>query len=304
MENNDFVLDVNNDEFLVNTKKDTVLKVSYQSKEVFVCPVCKEEFHKEELFTGSGRLIAGSLTDELHRLYEPSAKYGELYPLAYHAVVCPGCWFASNLDDFNALPENARHKIQVDEEARKKEVGSIFPPVDFYESRSLVSGAVSQYLIMRCYDYYPADFSPTVKAGIAALRAGWLLEHINEKEPGQHWDWLAQLFKKKAHFFCRRALDGETGGGGETLSGLKSFGPDLDKNYGYEGFLYITGLLEFKCGSRKDPQKRKDLITESRQTLAKMFGLGKSSKSKPGPLLEKSRSLYADISKELQDFDE
>jgi uncharacterized protein (DUF2225 family) len=34
-----------------------------------------------------------------------------------------------------------------------------------------------------------------------------------------------------------------------------------------------------------------------------MFGLGKASKSKPGPLMEKSRALYNTISKELNEFD-
>ncbi|MDR3325593.1 MAG: DUF2225 domain-containing protein [Spirochaetaceae bacterium] len=303
MGNSAFVLEGSNDDFVLNTKKETVLKTSYQSKEVLTCPACGEAFHKEELLTGSGRLIAGPLSDELHRLYEASARYGELHPLAYQAAVCPGCWFASNADDFNLLPEWLRGQAANHAKTRKEEVALIFPTVDFYAPRSLVSGAVSQYLVMRCYEYYPIDFSPTVKQGIAALRTSWLIDHIHEKEPGQHWDWLALLFKKKARFFCRRALQGETTGG-ETLSGLKLFGPDLDKNYGYEGFLYITGLLEYKYGSRKDPKQRKELITETRQTLAKMFGLGKSSKSKPGPLLEKSRSLYIEISKELQDFDE
>jgi uncharacterized protein (DUF2225 family) len=34
--------------------------------------------------------------------------------------------------------------------------------------------------------------------------------------------------------------------------------------------------------------------------LAKLFGLGKTSKSKPGPLLNLARDLYNNLKKELQ----
>ena len=37
--------------------------------------------------------------------------------------------------------------------------------------------------------------------------------------------------------------------------------------------------------------------------LAKMFGLGKSSKEKPGPLLEASRALYDNLKIELKEDD-
>jgi uncharacterized protein (DUF2225 family) len=306
--NNAFVLsgdeheDTKANKFLA-AQKGNALKVSFLSKEVFACPACDESFRKEELLSGGGRLIAGPLTEELHRSYEKSAKYGELYPIAYTAVVCPKCWFASSIEDFSALPDDKKETAYYDGDKRKEEVSNIFPPVDFYEARNLVSGIVSQYLVMSCYDYYPTEFSPTAKQGVAALRASWMLDHMHEREPGQHWDWLGLLFKRKARFFYQRALTSETTGK-ESLSGLKIFGPDLDKNYGYEGFLYLCGLLEFKYGDHSDSEKRKESIAETKRTLAKMFGIGKSSKNKPGPLLEKSRNLYDMIAKELNEFDE
>ena len=66
-------------------KKDPNKKVSisFYSKTKVRCPVCKKEFQKEEMLTGSGRMIAGTLTDELRRNFEPSAKYGKIYPLIY-----------------------------------------------------------------------------------------------------------------------------------------------------------------------------------------------------------------------------
>jgi uncharacterized protein (DUF2225 family) len=278
------------------------LKISYQAKESTECPICEEEFRREELLSGSGRLIAGQLTDELHRLYELSSKYGRLYPLAYTPTVCPNCWFASMEADFCKLPRDSLAQTRIDTEKRKSEAQLIYADIDFYKPRNLVSGAIAQFLVMRCYDYYPASFSPTIKQGLAALRCAWLLDDLNIVMSGQHYDWLAKLLRKKARFFYSEALRKEQSGK-ETLSALTNLGPDTDKNYGYEGFLYITGLLEYKYGDTNDPDRRKAAIDEAKRTLAKMFGMGKSSKSKPGPLMEKSRALYDDFAKELAEFD-
>jgi uncharacterized protein (DUF2225 family) len=278
-------------------------KISFQSKEEYTCPVCDAAFHREELLSGSGRLIAGILTDELHRLYEPSAKYGEVYPLAYVATVCPECWFASVDKDFTALPPDAKDRVFDDREKRIYDTGLIFPGVDFHEPRELVSGAASHYLAMRCYDFYSPEFSPTIKQGIAALRTGWLLDEMDKKEADQHYDWLAVLFKKKALYFYNEAIRREQHGD-ETLSGLKIFGPDTDKNYAYEGALYLSSLLKYKYGFTDNPQFRAPALDEAKRTIARIFGIGKSSKSKPGPLLEHARDLYDRISKELNESDE
>jgi uncharacterized protein (DUF2225 family) len=283
-------------------KTDEPRKISFLAKDTTSCPVCMETFRREDLLSGSGRLIAGKLTDELHRLYETS-KYGDLYPLAYPATVCPSCWFAAMDSDFVKLPKDARERVAVEERSRKKQVKLIFPDVDFYENRGLVSGAASQVLVCLSYEYFPLTFSPTIKQGLASLRAGWLFDEMASVYPGQHYDWLAELFKKKACFLYGEALKRETAGT-ETLSGLTAFGPDTDKNYGYEGMLYLRAVLEYKYGDQKDPQRRYELLDDSRRTIAKIFGLGKSSKSKPGPLLEFGKELYATIGKELQDFDE
>ncbi|MDR2618901.1 MAG: DUF2225 domain-containing protein [Treponema sp.] len=277
-------------------------KVSFQSKEEYACPVCETVFHREELLSGSGRLIAGALTDELHRLYEPSAKYGEVYPLIYQATVCPECWFAAIDKDFSSLPEQGREKAAEDRDKRIADTSLIFKGLNFHNPKDLESGAASQYLVVRCYDFFPKEFSPTIKQGIAALRAGWLLEDLDRKTPGQHYDWLAMLFKKKAMFLYDDAIRKEQSGK-ETLSGIKIFGPDTDKNYAYEGALYLSALLTFKYGFLDNPGLRAPALDEAKRTIAKIFGIGKSSKSKPGPLLEHARSLYDKISKELNEAD-
>ncbi|MDR2362805.1 MAG: DUF2225 domain-containing protein, partial [Spirochaetaceae bacterium] len=138
---------------------------------------------------------------------------------------------------------------------------------------------------------------------IAALRAGWLFEEMDKKNPGQHYDWLSQLFKKKAEFLYNEAIRMEQSGQ-ESLSGIFFFGPDTDKNYAYEGALYLSALLRLKYGPRNDPALRAASLGEAKRTIAKIFGLGKSSKSKPGPLLEHARNLYENINKELNETDE
>ena len=277
-------------------------KVSFQSKEEYTCPVCDTFFHREELLSGSGRLIAGVLTDELHRLYEPSSRYGEVYPLIYQATVCPECWFAAMDKDFSDFAKEDKSRAETDREKRIADTKLVFPETDFYKPRDIISGAASLYLIIRNYGYFPKQYSPTIKQGIASLRAGWMLDEINKKYPGQHYDWLALLFKKKAFYLYGEAIRREQSGK-ETLSGLKIFGPDTDKNYGYEGALYLSALLCYKYGYQDNPEHRVKNLDEAKRTIARIFGIGKSSKNKPGPLLEHARNLYESISKELNEID-
>jgi uncharacterized protein (DUF2225 family) len=255
------------------------------------------------LLSGGGRFIAGLLTEELHRQYEPSAKYGEIHPLIYQVTVCPSCWFASSEQDFLQLPKESILSIDEDREKRIQDVQIIFPDLDFSGPRDLITGAAATNLALRCYDFYPKEFSPTIKQGIQALRCGWIFDELNEKYPGQHYDWLARLFKRKARFFYKEAILREQSGK-ESLSGIKNFGPDTDKNYGYEGALYLLALLELKYGPLTPEPKRIEALRDAKRIIAKMFGLGKSSKAKPGPLLEKARELYDAINLELNETDE
>jgi uncharacterized protein (DUF2225 family) len=288
---------------MAHVREEKELKLTFQSKEAFKCPVCSASFHREELLSGGGRLIAGALTDELHRMYEPSAKYGVVYPLVYQATVCPSCWFASYDTDFNSLPDKSRLPIADDRDARIADLQSIFPSADFSSPRTLAEGAASHYLVLRCYGFYPKEFSPTLKQAIASLRAAWLFDELHAAKNGENYDWLALLFKRKARFLYKEAVLREQTGK-EPLSGIRNFGPDTDKNYAYEGALYLTALLELKYGPREDPEKRHAAVEDAKRTIAKIFGLGKSSKAKPGPLLEKAREVYDNLNKELNETDD
>ncbi|MDR1445066.1 MAG: DUF2225 domain-containing protein [Treponema sp.] len=278
------------------------LKVSFLSKREYECPACGAKFRKEELLSGGGRLIAGPMTEELHRVYEPSIKYGEIFPLVYQATVCPECWFAAMDQDFEGLNDEGVNSAREDRENRCKDARRLYPPLDFSSPRGLAEGAVSQYLLMRCYQYYDGAFSPTIKQGLAALRAAWLFDDMDRKTPKQHYDWLALLFRRKAQFLYNEAIRLEQTGK-ETLSAMKIFGPDTDKNYAYEGVLYLCAYLRLKFGPSGAGQRRQSL-EEARRTIAKIFGMGKTSKNKPGPLLDRARQVHDAINKELNESDE
>jgi len=274
------------------------LKVSFFSKNPVTCPACGAKFHKEDILSGGGRMIAGSLTEELHRLYEPSVKYGEIYPLAYNSIVCPECWFASTEADFPLLPAFKVDAVNADQDRRKADTLLILPDTDFTGPRGLMEAAASQYLTMRCYDFYTKHNSPTIKQGISALRTAWFFDELNKKYPKQHYDWLATLFRKKAQYFYNEALEREQKQV-ETMSSMKSFGPDIDKNYSYEGMLYIYAYLCFKYGPAQGSEDRRATLESARRTIAKLFGMGKKSKEKPGAFLDLARKVYNAINEEL-----
>ncbi|GHU21415.1 membrane protein [Spirochaetia bacterium] len=278
------------------------VKISYMSKDKTVCPACGAFFYREELLSGSGRLIAGAITDELHRLYEPSVKYGNVYPLAYVATVCPECLFASLDKDFENLPVGNIGAVREDEDQRFEDFNKIFSNVDFEDYRDLRSGTASLYLALRCYDFYNKETSPTIKQAVSAIRTAWLFEELHKTKPAENYDWLALLFKQKSLFLYTQAIAKEQSGK-ETLSGMSFLGPDTDKNYGYEGALYLIGLLEFKYGQTEDREQRVARLSDSKRTIAKIFGIGKSSKEKPGPLLEHARNLYEKLAKILNEDD-
>jgi len=282
-------------------KEERELKLSFMKKDVSICPVCDAAFHKEELLSGGGRLIAGALTEELHRLFEPSAKYGDVYPLAYYIVVCPECWFASTEADFPLFPQSRKDLALADRNRRMADTLLVFPKTSFHSPRGLIEGAASLYLALRCYDFYGRESSPTIKRGITAMRTAWLIDELHKKFPEENYDWLALLFRKKAQYFYGEALTREQIGT-ETMSALKNFGPDLDKNYSYEGMLYICADLRFNFGPPTNTvDERVASLEEARRTIAKVVGMGKKTKDKPGAFLDLARKVYNAINAELEE---
>jgi uncharacterized protein len=283
-------------------KDDKERKVTFVSKEPIVCPACETSFNREELF--SGRVNAGDLTDELHRTYIPMQSYGEVHPLVYDLTVCPSCWYAAFKQDFPGVPPKVAARLKDETAARVEAAQLLFSPVDYNAPRGLMEGAASYYLAMLCYERFPKEFSPTIKQALAALRAAWLCGYVERKRPGEKFDEAAGAFYSKARFLYKLAVELEQKGK-EQLTTVRWLGPDTDKNYGFEGVLYLSATLELKYGPREDEAKRAESLDAAKRTIAKMFGLGRKSKARPGPLVDKVRSLYDALKAELhQDDDE
>lgn len=278
------------------SKKPTI---SYWSKEKTTCPVCKKGFEREVLQQGGGRMIAGSLTDELHRNFEPSKKYGRIYPLIYDIGACPYCHAAFFWKDFTDIKDpKAMDKLYEEQEKRKASVNTVFPYYQLKKERTLYDGVAMYYLALLSYEHIDIAYSPTFKRAMISLRLAWLCKEIEKVSPGHNYDFMAQVFYRKASFFYQQTLVNETGRI-ESIEGVGNFGPDVDKNYGYDGVIYLTGLLEYKYGQHEDEELRLKKLDEYKRSIARIFGLGKSSKTKPGPLLEVARGLYDNISAEL-----
>ncbi len=273
--------------------------ISYWAKEKMECPVCHKMFEQEVMHKGGGRMIAGNLTDELHRNFEPSKKFGRVYPLIYEIGCCPKCNAAFFWKDFTDIKDKVSFdRIQQDEERRKKAVDAIFPYYNLRESRTLFDGAAMYYLALLTYDKVDLAYAPTFKRAEISLRLAWLCKDLERVCPGHNYEYVSQVFYRKALFFYQQTLINETGRI-ETIENVGNFGPDVDKNYGYDGVIYLCGLLEYKYGQTEDESLRLKKLDEYKRAIARIFGLGKSSKSKPGPLLEVARSLYDKLTEEL-----
>lgn len=272
--------------------------ITFIQKKPIVCPVCDCEFHREELLTGRGRLIAGDLTDELRRLYEPSQKFGQVHPLAYPVTVCPNCYYAAFKEDFESLPEQSLSKAHSETQTRIAMVSNVIDGVDFRSNRGLAEGLASYLLAIQCYDYQNAQLSPIIKQGISALRAAWLSVDMHHKYPGKNYDYMAKMLYRKARFFYLTGIEYESNGK-QSLAGCPNLGPDLDKNYMFDGVLYMYGYLEYHYGPTGDEQRREENLNKAKRNIARIFGMGKATKNKPMALLDKARDLYAEIGNAL-----
>ncbi|HOG64530.1 MAG TPA: DUF2225 domain-containing protein [Spirochaetota bacterium] len=283
------------------------VKVTYFDKKSIACPACSREFQREVLMSGSGRLIAGKLTDELRRLYQPSKKYGRINPLVYPVVVCPDCLYAAFPEDFSRLSEKSTDKMREFTDRRIQLVMQSVGPVDFSETRDDRAGAASYILATSCYSFFDKSISPTVKRGLCCLRGAWVLNDMVENtEPGEDRDryaWVSNILYHKAYKFYSDALDLYQKKV-ETIEGI-ALGPDTDKNWGYEGFLYTVSQLCLKLGFTEDDlEKRAMSYLGTKRIIAKLFGSGKASKSKPSEILDMSRILYDKLDAYVKEIEE
>lgn len=279
-------------------------KITFLAKEETICPVCQAKFFRETLLTGGGRLNADKVTDTLHRTFKPSQKFGKIYPLIYTVVVCPDCFFTSFPSDFENLPtDKAEELLKLKSERIEFANSLIGEPVDFSKYRTLETGAAAYVLSTICYDFFPKKFVPVIKQAISSIRAAYLFEELDIERKGENFDKLSIIFYKKALFFYKRAmLLNQTKE--QILEDLKILGPDIDKNYGYDGILYLISVLTYKYGPKENMSARKRDLEQARLYLGKLFGLGKTNIDKPKEILEKSKDFHQLITEELKEIDE
>ncbi|MCL2155353.1 MAG: DUF2225 domain-containing protein [Leptospirales bacterium] len=281
-----------------NTKK-----ISFRQKNSTICPVCRHEFYKEEMFTGSGRLIADKLTDELRRLYKESKKFGKIYPMAYTLTVCPNCLYTAYPKDFNDILPEEVDKLQNMQQARQNALAKFFDRLDFNDDRNLALGAASFMLAVDCYNYRRKNVAPTFKKGVSSIRAAWLFSDLGDEFPDKMYKKLSLFFYKKAYEFYLKILD-LLQTGGEPAEAAGNMGPDTDKNWGYEGILYVSAVLTVKYGTgEQNIEKRIANFNISKRYLSRLFGGGKSSKSTPSDLLDKTKLLYDKINAMLAEWE-
>lgn len=254
------------------------------------------------MLTGGGRLIAGDLTDELRRKFERNEKFGKVYPLAYLVVICPKCLYASYPMDFNEITIEEIEKIRTSTQSRIDSIKKFFGGMSFENNRNLTSGAASFLLSVDCYTYRDRKVAPTFKKAISSIRAAWLFDDLFNEINNPTYKKISDFFYWKAYGFYHQALK-LVQTGGELMDGVGNLGPDYDKNWGYNGLLYMCAILTVKIGS-KEPllERRINNFEVTKRYLSKLFGSGKTSKSKPGPLVDMIRDLYTKINEMLDQW--
>ncbi len=274
-------------------------KITYYAKNPTICPLCDCAFHREELLTGGGRMNAGELTRELRRTYLPTQRYGQIYPLIYPVSVCPQCWFAAYPSHFDTLAPEEKEQLMSEIGQRKNMLRPVFPNLDFEKERGLEEGIASYVLAALCYEHRNAEYAPTFMRGLSFLRAGWLANDLHAVYPEENYNYMARIYLRKASFFYGEVLECERDGT-ETLENIPHHGPDIDNNYGYDGVLYLVGILLLQYGQRDNPARRVPVLKEARAAVSRLVGMGKSTKAKPSALLDLGRDLHKMIKKELE----
>ncbi len=274
--------------------------ITYFSKDEIHCPVCGADFRREDLLTGRGRLSAGELTNELRRTYQPTQKYGSVNPLIYPITVCPSCLYATDDFDFLSVPQKTVPNIQKYRTVRADYLLKVFGKIpDFKNRRDLISGVASYILAMSCYSFFDKrKFSSTIKTAIYSLRSAWLFSDLFNETRDARYQELSGLFYRKASQGYDQAIENQTKAV-ESLDGVKNLGPDTDKNFGYDGVLYVSAILKYKTAyAVDDPYEKLKIYEQVKRTLSKVFGIGKKAKDRPEVLLNFSKDIYEKMAEE------
>lgn len=284
-------------------KMDIRSEISFFKEEDIECPSCSKIVVFEEMKTGRGRLDAGPLSMDLHRVFIATEEFGQAYPFLYNVATCNHCFFSALKHDFTKLKTDTLENIKGDEasKTRVEFVSHLFEKLpNFIERKNLVSGIASYLLAVATYNQFSKRNSPTIRMALCTLRTAWLCQHIRDlgyEDPNINF--LIKVLYRKAFFLYDRAL--ELGmKGEEDLSENIILGPDVDNNYGYDGVIYMHAWLCTNYGSKANVEMRLKQLHSMRTNLSKVFGFGRASKEKPSALLNIARSTFDQIENELR----
>ncbi|MDF3821227.1 DUF2225 domain-containing protein [Leptospira sp. 96542] len=279
-------------------------KVSFRAKESTVCPICDENHQKEQMFQGGGRLIAGKLAPDLRRLYEKNKKFGRVSPLDYVMNVCPKCLYASFPKDWGTLTSADNEAIRMSVDVRRNYIQKILGPVDFYGDRQIVLGAASYLLGMDCYQLRGASVAPTPKKAVCAIRSAWYFSDLHDEFPNIGYDKIRDLMYQKAATIYGYTLELMQNGNEPVDQAAGMLGPDTDNNWGFDGVIFLNAFLtkKFKDQLAPKPEDQVLLLSRAKRTLARLYGSGKASKGKPGPIVEMTRELYDEYNAVLEEL--
>ena len=208
------------------------------------------------------------------------------------------------MTDFSTLLPGEIEMLQNSTGSRKGAMQKFLGDVNFALDRDLKLGAGSYMLAIDCYSQRNKKIAPTFKNAMSAIRAAWLFDDLakDEQNAGSPYDKISMYFYKKAYLFYNTILEYLTTGA-EPAEAAGHMGPDVDKNWGYEGILYLSAMLTVKVfADDPDKEKRVAAYESSKKNLSRIFGTGQSSKSRPSDMIDRTRELYNQMTASLAEW--
>ena len=284
-------------------EKQKKVLISYYAKQATECPVCGTHFQQELLHSGRGRLVSVNITPELRRLYKPNKKYGKIYPQTYSILTCPDCLYSAFPNDFADVVEEEVLLIKKLKDSRRQKIEKLLGPLSFHERRNLVLGAASYLLALDCYARKESRVAPTPKKAVCCLRSAWLFGDLAEDFPKRNFGKLRDFLYVQAARYYSPSLNILSTETEPRIQFLSILGPDTDKNWNFEGVVYINSYLSYKYASKLAPDNQEAQIKLqqiARRNLGQLYGHGKASFAKPSLIVEYARTLYDKITEELE----
>lgn len=195
-------------------------------------------------------------------------------------------------------------KIRSQFDTRRSNLEKILGPLDFYQDRNLVLGAASYLLAIECYQNRKASVAPTPKKAVCSVRGAWYFEDLNNDFPNMGFDKVRDLLYQKAAGWYTETMEIMQSGSEPVDQASYILGPDTDKNWAFDGVIYLSAYLtmKFKDELAPDPAAKLNLLVRAKRTLSRLYGSGKGSKSKPSVIIDMAKELYDEYNKLIEEM--